>query len=82
MDPFGKYIQEPSTTSSCSVHIDVDRTRNPGGAMLARYDLLTQQHQSERAATRVDLSHYDGLLSAHLSGDGFLGAISPAEERP
>ncbi len=52
--------------------------------MLARYDLLTQQHQSKRAATRVDLSHYDGLLlaSGHLSGDGSSGAIGPAEERP
>ena len=100
------------------------------------YDLLVQQHQSERAATKVylsllylaareneaavdaalrrlidqaaaiteeavqalldvappdlvqavrvaevDLSHYDGLLSAHLSGDGSSGAIASAEER-
>jgi hypothetical protein len=36
--------------------------------------------QAVRVA-EVDLSHYDGLLSAHLSGDGSSGAIASAEER-
>ena len=61
---------------SCALEPTLERFRATG------FENVEGHAVEAVVVAEVDLSHYDGLLSAPLSGDGSPGAIVPAEVRP